>query len=250
MTVETSMLVRELCQDRNLGVINSKRQKVIRKVGTEYMKTDTALRTLSTLLEDFGKANNGQEDVNVRYQNFTNFVLKEAELSIVHKPKKWKNIKAKPYWDKTLSAKWKQMHEAELRFRKARKNQSSNVLFLRNCFKRKQRDFDKVLCKKKCAYHKSLLLKIESCNNRDPKAFWNFVKNLGPRKRTEIPWKVCIDGVITTDKEKVLTKWKDDFENLYNVSDTNFDQKFNKEAIWLYAELFLGHHDGSCHGLW
>ena len=26
--------------------------------------------------------------------------------------------------------------------------------------------------------------------------------------------------------------------------------KDNKEAIWLYAELFLGHHDGSCHGLW
>ena len=26
--------------------------------------------------------------------------------------------------------------------------------------------------------------------------------------------------------------------------------KSNKEAIWLYAELFLGHHDGSCHGLW
>ena len=24
----------------------------------------------------------------------------------------------------------------------------------------------------------------------------------------------------------------------------------NKEAIWLYAELFLGHHDSSCHGLW
>ena len=27
-------------------------------------------------------------------------------------------------------------------------------------------------------------------------------------------------------------------------------RNFNKEAIWLYAELFLGHHDGSCHGLW
>ena len=26
--------------------------------------------------------------------------------------------------------------------------------------------------------------------------------------------------------------------------------KMNKEAIWLHAELFLGHHDGSCHGLW
>ena len=27
-------------------------------------------------------------------------------------------------------------------------------------------------------------------------------------------------------------------------------KEFNKEAIWLYAELFLGHHDGSCPGLW
>ena len=25
---------------------------------------------------------------------------------------------------------------------------------------------------------------------------------------------------------------------------------YNKEAIWLHAELFLGHHDASCHGLW
>ena len=25
---------------------------------------------------------------------------------------------------------------------------------------------------------------------------------------------------------------------------------YNKEAIWLDAELFLGHHDASCHGLW
>ena len=28
------------------------------------------------------------------------------------------------------------------------------------------------------------------------------------------------------------------------------NKPINKEAIWLYAELFLGHHDGSCHGLW
>ena len=27
-------------------------------------------------------------------------------------------------------------------------------------------------------------------------------------------------------------------------------KRSNKEAIWLYAELFLGHHDGSCHGVW
>ena len=30
----------------------------------------------------------------------------------------------------------------------------------------------------------------------------------------------------------------------------HLDRQNNKEAIWLYAELFLGHHDSSCHGLW
>ena len=36
----------------------------------------------------------------------------------------------------------------------------------------------------------------------------------------------------------------------YDLCNENRTQNINKEAIWLYAELFLGHHDGSCHGLW
>ena len=38
------------------------------------------------------------------------------------------------------------------------------------------------------------------------------------------------------------------FLNFYKLKEDGV--KLNKEAIWLYAELFLGHHDGSCHGLW
>ena len=38
---------------------------------------------------------------------------------------------------------------------------------------------------------------------------------------------------------------------IFNECDSQISQQnTNKEAIWLYAELFLGHHDGSCHGLW
>ena len=38
--------------------------------------------------------------------------------------------------------------------------------------------------------------------------------------------------------------------SLYMCRRVQGSQIRNKEAIWLYAELFLGHHDGSCHGLW
>ena len=30
----------------------------------------------------------------------------------------------------------------------------------------------------------------------------------------------------------------------------NLKAMYNKEAIWLYAELFLAHRGGSHHGLW
>ena len=41
----------------------------------------------------------------------------------------------------------------------------------------------------------------------------------------------------------------DDDENDIVKTQVSHVQLPNKEAIWLYAELFLGHHDGSCHGL-
>ena len=40
------------------------------------------------------------------------------------------------------------------------------------------------------------------------------------------------------------------FASLEGMTRDNAKMINNKEAIWLYAELFLGHHDGSCHGLW
>ena len=61
------------------------------------------------------------------------------------------------------------------------------------------------------------------------------------------------------EKYKILTA-SQSFDRKYEFPQTQFGMKSNgkphmcsfsnKEAIWLYAELFLGHHDGSCHGLW
>ena len=48
-------------------------------------------------------------------------------------------------------------------------------------------------------------------NHRD---FWRKIKSMGPGK-SEIPFKVMHNGIITTDADIVLDTWKNDFEKLY-----------------------------------
>ena len=236
MTMETLVPVLELSQDRNLGAKNVQCQKVYRKVGHEYMKSETAIRMLHTLIENFESVDGQQQEINVCYNECTHFILTEAELSLKNNRKKRKNTKFKPYWDSELSKKWKIMHEAERAFRRARKHKAHNMTFMQNCFRRKQNAFDKLLCKKKRAYHKGLMLEIERCNNKDPNAFWNFIKKLGPQKNNEIPWKVCMNNKIVTDREGVLNKWKEDYEKLYNVNNVTFDDAFKEQIENEYKE--------------
>ena len=50
--------------------------------------------------------------------------------------------------------------------------------------------------------------------------------------------------------KKILQIIATDSSNKSLEKTHRYHTRNNKEAIWLYAELFLGHHDGSCHGLW
>ena len=52
------------------------------------------------------------------------------------------------------------------------------------------------------------------------------------------------------DLAEELEQLKKELKKRKIVSCNQKAKRRNKEAIWLYAELFLGHHDGSCHGLW
>ena len=97
-------------------------------------------------------------------------------------------------------------------------------------FQTAHRRFDKSLKCKKRSFYKGKLLQLETLNSKNPNEFWNYIKNLGPRKVNKIPWAVEIEGDTVTDHKLVLEKWKSDFENLYAVNENGFDDTFMKEV--------------------
>lgn len=60
----------------------------------------------------------------------------------------------------------------------------------------------------------------------NPNDFWAKIRNLGPKNKKAIPLEIIEEtGMIINDEEVVLNKWRTDFKNLYNGSDSDdFDQ--------------------------
>ena len=90
---------------------------------------------------------------------------------------------------------------------------------LRIAFKNKQDSFDKAIKRKKRLYQRSKSLHLEEVNSSDPNSFWKYIKDLGPKKKSSIPWECYSENNnISHDKDIILNKWKNDFEKLYNPS--------------------------------
>ena len=60
-------------------------------------------------------------------------------------------------------------------------------------------------------------LELEQINTSDPNSFWDYIKRLGPKKKSGIPWE-CYgdDGAVIYDTDTILDKWKNDFCSLYS----------------------------------
>ncbi|MCG8049516.1 MAG: hypothetical protein JAY66_28225, partial [Candidatus Thiodiazotropha taylori] len=95
-------------------------------------------------------------------------------------------------------------------------------------YKKAQDIFDKRLRQLDRQYKKSLANDIETLSSKNPNEFWNKIKNLGPRKSRDIPIEIVNEsGETDTTEESVFSRWKNDFEKLYNSSDgADFDEAF------------------------
>ena len=133
MEIELLCVLRDCLTDLNIRAKNQSRNAIYRKVGDNYMKSDTAERMLPLLLQD-------------------------------------SSTKFKPYWDIELSASWKKMSSAEHQYRKACKicESSTSINKKKLSFKSLQNAFDKLLKKKKRQYQRGLQLEIEKQHFDDP----------------------------------------------------------------------------------
>ena len=133
---------------------------------------------------------------------------------------------SKPFWNDELQTKWKKLCAAERKFLKS----EGNIRKLaREEFTSIQKDFDRSYRKAERKFKLENLNEIEENVTKNPKVFWEMIKNLGPRKKGNIHMEIYEEGgVVNNDVPTVLHKWKTEYENLYNLVDSEdvYDDEF------------------------
>ena len=128
LQIELSSVVRENLDDQNLGSpwkIDIK-NRVYRKKGEGYMTSELAIKILPLLLQQLERWDDkSQEEIDVVYDEVTNFMMLEAKRSLSSKQKKRCDTEYKEYWCSELLVHWKRMHAAERSYNQSCKQGNS-----------------------------------------------------------------------------------------------------------------------------
>ena len=101
-------------------------------------------------------------------------------------------------------------------------------------FEVKRNKFDKIPRKKYRNHLRKQVDTINKANTKNPREFWNHIKNIGPNQSKGIPVQVEIDGILHGEKDTVLNEWQHGFKSLYEKPDRAkllYDQNFYNEKM-------------------
>ena len=126
--------------------------------------------------------------------------------------------------DNELTCLWKLLREQEKLFTHYKGSSGQMKKKLRFNYKAAENKFDKLLRQKKRKYNRDQILAFDELSDNNPKAFWDKLKNLGPKQRKQIPLRVKINVTYDSDLNTIKNRWKADYESLYNSQiDENCD---------------------------
>ena len=155
MNIELSNILQEqlLMGGNTLGSKNySNKNKIYRKVGDSYMKSELAKRLLPQLLCEMDDRSKCQESIDRCCEQLTDLLLDKCSRGRKC-GKRRKNTKHKPYWDDELTKRWRLLLEAERIYRwTAKKKIGKDIAHAKGEFRRCERTFDKLLKNKKRKY--------------------------------------------------------------------------------------------------
>ena len=176
---------------------------------------------------------NQHENVSGAYQQFCDFIRNEMDKhiewsvpSIKNRPKK---SRYKPYWNDDLQEQWSVVRAAELEWLRCDPNCfMKRRLKERYCLER--RNFDRMnrRFKRQFQISKQNELSDLCVNNSESRNFWKYIGKLGigNDRRNMIPWEIIEDDEVVSDKERVLRKWRQDYERLFRENgDNSFDDE-------------------------
>ncbi len=203
---------------------------------TEMYNSEMSKLALNNLINEIILLRENQEQLDIMYKQICDTIKAEMDKLIPYKDictskKAKKRFKhSKPFWNNELKILWQEMHENEIFFLRYRGNDPKHKSNLRNIFIGTRKIFDKKLRFHKRKYNRGTEIELEEICKKDPTKFWNQIKNLGPKRKINIPMEIVNnDHQIITETEKILDKWKEDFKSLYNVNiekNNDFDNKF------------------------
>lgn len=136
--------------------------------------------------------------------------------NVYPKNTKLRHRKKKPFWNENLTILWGNLKKAETAYLGEGGNNRNH---LRQLFYECQKTFDHAYRLAEREYKNKQIVHLDSISNKDPKEFWKFIKNLGPKRKNDIPLEIYRDdGSISYNLKEVLQKWQLEFETLYNPS--------------------------------
>ena len=167
-------------------------------------------------------ANADNHDINEIYPNLINGIRSAMEKHL--KPAKYNNseqrIKRKqPFWNEDLATAYKETRKAEKDYLKKKPSPEIKVTReKREFYHMKRREFDKNFRTAERRYHAERRNRINQLNTTEPKEFWTEINKLGKPKVNKNDFRTKReDGSLENNGNRVLSKWANEFKNLYNT---------------------------------
>ena len=170
-------------------------------------------------------------DANKAYDAFKELVFSEMDCKLQKRNVRNPNAKSlyKPYWNVDLDTKWNAVGAAERNWLRC-DGTNAEKRRRRGIYITEKRQFEKMNKKAKRAYQlgeqQRLLDLHTSHNTRD---FWREIGKIGIQneRKGRIPMEVVdSDGNLSSNTETVISRWKNDFEQLFAEStNPNYDDR-------------------------
>lgn len=210
----------------------NKRKYRFENVPNLFLSSESWKYSMNQLIDLFLTCRNNQNEIDNIYTKFCKSLTNEMNNYLRYTDsskavrKRYKN--KKPYWNEDLNSLWVEMRDAEKKYTKCKGNKHVKDC-LRKTFVEKRNHFDKSLRQAERQYKRNVLIEIDDVCTSNPREFWNHISKLGPRQNAAVPLKVYDEnGIVNTDIEFVLNKWKQDFDTLYKCP-SNIDSDFNDD---------------------
>ena len=181
------------------------------EVSYTFMQSENILNDLLECSELINTCIESQSDINKASIMFENTLLSEIKSALDNNVKG--KITKQSFWSRELELLWQIKKGSEKDYRKCKHSDQQDKFFQ---YKLACKNFDKHFRYLERIHKRNRLEKIEKLNISNSKLFWREVKNLGPKRVTEIPLEVYNKaGGISNNLNDVLDCWKFEFEKLY-----------------------------------